>query len=206
MIALAEKSRRKNRNKPSAPSFEQLLPAITKQAIVAFRDTPRCEREELIAEVVANCFVAYVRLIERGLSDVIYPTPLALYAIKQVRSGRRVGTKLNVRDITSGYCQQRKGVRMNRLDHYDRDEGEWLEIVVEDRKATPADIAATRLDFAAWLRTLSHKRRQVAKTLATGESTQAAARKFRISPARISQLRHELRDAWLAFQGELVPA
>jgi hypothetical protein len=206
MIALAEKSRRQKQSKPSAPTFEELLPSITKQASVAFRDSPPCEREEQVAETIANCFVAYVRLVQRGLGHVIYATPLALYAIKQVRAGRRVGTKLNVRDISSPYCQQRKGVRMNRLDHYDVDEGGWQEIVVEDRTATPADVAATRLDFAAWLQTLRRKERRVAELLSTGESTKVAARRFRISPARISQLRREFRNCWLTFQGEPVPA
>ena len=70
MIALAEKSRRKKKGKPPAPTFEELLPSITKQASVAFRDSPPCEREEQVAETIANCFVAYVRLIERGLGHV----------------------------------------------------------------------------------------------------------------------------------------
>ena len=144
MIALAEESRRKKQPKPAAPTFEELLPTITKQASVAFRDSRRCEREEQVAETIANCYVAYVRLVQRGLGDVIFATPLATYAIKQVCAGRRVGSKLNIRDISSAYCQQRKGVRVERLDSYDVDEGGWQEIVVEDRTATPALHAATR--------------------------------------------------------------
>ena len=206
MIALAENSRRKKQSKPPAPTFEELLPSITKQASVAFRDSPPCEREEQVAETIANCFVAYVRLLERGLGNVIFASPLTAYAIKQVHAGRRVGSALNIKDISSTYCQQRKKVRMTRLDHYDVDEGGWLEIVVEDRTATPADVAATRLDFAAWLQTLRRKERRVAELLSTGESTKVAARRFRISPARISQLRRELRNCWLTFQGEPVPA
>ena len=206
MIALAENSRRKKQSKPPAPTFEELLPSITKQASVAFRDSPPCEREEQVAETIANCFVAYVRLLERGLGNVIFASPLTAYAIKQVHAGRRVGSALNIKDISSTYCQQRKKVRMTRLDRYDADEGGWLEIVVEDHRATPADIAATRLDFAAWLQTLRRKERRVAELLSTGESTKVAARRFRISPARISQLRRELRNCWLTFQGEPVPA
>ena len=76
MIALAEKSRRKKQSKPPAPTFEELLPSITKQASVAFRDSPPCEREEQVAETIANCFVAYVRLLERGLGNVIFASPL----------------------------------------------------------------------------------------------------------------------------------
>jgi hypothetical protein len=183
--------------------FEELLPAIKKQARVAFRAQPASEREELVAETIANCFVAYKRLIERGLLDVIYSTPLASYAIKQIRSGRRVGSKLNIRDASSPYCQRNKSVVMDHLDRLDATGGEWREVVVEDKTAGPADIAATRIDFSDWLASLSGKQRRIAKTLATGETTSVAARKFRISRGRISQLRRELMDAWLEFQGEL---
>ena len=67
--------------------FVELLPAIRSQARYAFRAEPPEQREELIAEVVANCWVAFVRLMQRGLEDVIYATPLAQYAIKQLRRG-----------------------------------------------------------------------------------------------------------------------
>ena len=33
-----------------------------------------------------------------------------------------------------------------------------------------------------------------------------AAKKHRVSPGRISQIRRELMDNWREFQGELVPA
>ena len=78
--------------------FLELLPAIDNQARVAFRSEPAERRQDLIAEVIANCWVAFVRLMERGLEDMVYPTPLAQYAIRQVRSGRKVGSQLNVRD------------------------------------------------------------------------------------------------------------
>ena len=86
--------------------FVELLPLIRSQAHVAFRCEPFERRRELVAEVVANCWVAFVRLVERGLESIVYATPLTQFAIKQVRSGRRVGTKLNVRDVTSEYCQR----------------------------------------------------------------------------------------------------
>jgi hypothetical protein len=206
MIALADKKRRTNKNYPSTRAFEKLLPTIEKQASIAFRDSPHSEREEQVAETVANAFCAYQRLVERGKAEIAYATPLAQYAILQVRAGRRVGTKLNVRDVSSPYCQHRKRVRVERLDHYDSEEGGWQEIVVEDRRATPADVAATRIDFATWLRSLRSKHRRIAKTLATGETTTNVARKFRVSQARVSQIRGELRDCWLAFQGEPLPA
>jgi len=183
-------------------AFLEMLPAIQNQAKVAFRDLPVQRQEDLIAEVTANAFVAYTRLVERGLTDIVYPTPLALYAIKQVRSGRRVGVKLNVRDVASRYCQQMKGVTVERLDRFDKETDGWQEIIVEDKSSGPAEIAATRLDFAAWLRTLPQRLRQIAKTLAVGETTGNVARKFRVSPGRVSQVRHELKKSWQAFRDE----
>ena len=109
---------------------------------------------------------------------------------------------MNVNDVSSEYCQLKKGIKLGRLDQFDRDEKAWMEIVVEDRHATPADVAATRLDFAAWLATLSQRDRKLATTLATGESTGNAARQFRVSAGRVSQLRGELKDSWEAFVGE----
>ena len=93
---------------------------------------------------------------------------------------------------------------VQRLDRYDVKDGQWREIVVEDKNATPADIAATRIDFAAWLDTLPRRQRRIAETLATGESTGCTARKFHVSPGRISQLRRKLFDAWREFQGEIL--
>jgi hypothetical protein len=37
--------------------------------------------------------------------------------------------------------------------------------------------------------------------LASGETTSAAAKKFGVTPARISQLRQWLKESWEAFKG-----
>ena len=186
--------------------FLEMLPTIRSVAHYAFRRGRSDQRQELIAEVIANSFVAFVRLVERDKSDLAYPTVLATYGVKQVLSGRRVGSRLNVKDASSPYCQQRKGVRMQQMQRFDPMQGAWREIVVEDGRATPAEVAATRIDFADWLRQLPRFKRNVAKILAIGEGTLAAAQRFRLSKARISQLRSELRTNWEEFQGELIPA
>ncbi len=184
--------------------FLQLLPQIEQQARVAFRGLGSEQRQELIAEVIANAYVAFARLVQRGIEDSIYATPLAQFAIRQVRTGRRVGGKLNVKDVTSVHCQRRKGVQVESLTRYNQRKEQWQELVVEDRTAGPADVAATRIDFGEWLRTLPGKQSRIALLLATGESTSAAARKFGLSPARISQLRRELLDEWNEFHAMAV--
>lgn len=179
-----------------------MLPAIQQHAVHRFRHRPPEECEDLVAEVVALAFLMFARLVERRQAKLGYATPLADYACRQVAAGRRLGSPLNVNDITSTYCQRRKGVSVERLDRYDVQDGEWREIVVEDRQSTPADIAAIRIDFSDWLQTLPRRQRRIAETLAVGETTSRTARMFHISAGRVSQIRRLLYEAWQTFQGE----
>jgi DNA-directed RNA polymerase specialized sigma24 family protein len=166
----------------------------------------RCAlREELIAEVIANAFTAFRRLLEPGKIALAYPTALARFAIRQVREGRRVGSPQNTGDVFSSAPKNRQRIHLQPL-HQRLDGKGWEELLIEDRRSTPAEIAACRLDFRAWLRGLSPKKRAIAARLATGESTNDAAQRLGVSVGRISQLRRELRDSWCAFQGELAGA
>ena len=53
--------------------------------------------------------------------------------------------------------------------------------MVEDRVVGPAEVASTRLDIRAWLKTLPKRDRRLAERLVTGE-TASAGRIFGISP------------------------
>jgi hypothetical protein len=175
--------------------FLAMLPAIRRHLKVEFRHLDPEARAEAVQEGVCNAMTAYVRLHERGEVEKAYPTPLAKYAARQIRDGRKVGGKLNVKDVSSAYCQRLKHVVLERLDRWDREEG-WLEVVVEDRNATPADVARVRLDFNAWLKTLPRRDRKVALDLARGHRTSDVARTYELSDGRISQLRKELHLSW----------
>jgi hypothetical protein len=179
-----------------------MVPAIQRQAQVSFRKVRPELRNEFIEEVIASSFMAYARLFELGKEHLAFPSVLARYAVAQIRAGRRVGSRLRVGDVMSNYSQFRKGFEVQRLDQLDEQEGKWKEILIEDRRAGPAEIAASRIDFANWLRLLPARRRKIALTLASGETTSVVAKKFGVSSARISQLRRWLRESWCAFHGE----
>ena len=201
---IASVKRPKSNRKASArhAEFLTMLPAIRRSAQVSFRKLPPELRHDLIEEVVANSYVAFARLVERGEADRALATPLARYAIAQIRVGRRVGSRLRIGDALSTYAQFRKQFSVERLDQFSEEKGCWGEILVEDKRATPADVAAWRIDFAEWLRRLTARLRKIALALAVGETTSAAARMFGVTPARISQLRQWLKRSWEAFQGE----
>ena len=161
------------------PDFLEMLPAIRRVAGYAFRHLRRAARDDLMAEVIAIAFAAFRRLVERGKAALAYPTVLAKFAIQQVRGGRRLGSQLNIQDVMSPYAQRRKRFTVQSLECRHAS-GRWEELVVEDRRSTPAEIAACRLDFQAWLRRLDRRRRAVAKRLAAGESTGEVAHGYRI--------------------------
>ena len=177
--------------------FLKMLPWIQSQARRAFCRVPAELREELVAEVVAHAVCSFARLAHCGKTSVAYATPLAGYAIQAVRAGRRVGTKSNARDLTS----PTRNYPIESLDTLAFQQGQWCEALVEDRRTTPADIAAARIDVAAWLRSLSRMHRRIATLLARGETGQEVAKQFHVSPARISQIRKCLGDSWERFQG-----
>ncbi len=181
--------------------FLAMLPAIIQHAKIAFRHVRGQDRQDKIQETVANALVAFRRLVQLKKTDLAYPSVLARYAVAQIKDGRLVGGKMNCKDVSSPYCQRVKGVVMERLDHYDPTEQEWSEVVVEGKTAGPADIVRTRIDFSDWLDSLKRRDRRVAEFLANGESTTAAAQRFRVSAGRISQLRKELAENWNRFIG-----
>ena len=179
-----------------------MLPAIQRDAQIAFRRLHPQSREEAVLDVVAYAFVAHVRLIERGLADRAFASALSRFGIAQVRSGRLVGVRLNNQDVMDRSCRQRHHYAVESLDRWDRDAGGWREVLVEDKRSTPAEIAAIRIDLSAWLARLPRRTRAIAQLLATGESTSVVAKRFRVTAGRISQLRRELEALWHQFQGE----
>jgi hypothetical protein len=148
--------------------------------------------------------VAFVRLVELGKAEVAYPTVLARYAVAQIHDGRRVGNRLNVRDVLSPYAQRQKAIHVERLDRFDKDDGQWIEAVVEDLHTPVPDQVAFRCDFPAWLKSLTRRNRRIAEALSLGHTTGDVAKRFGVSPGRISQLRREMHDSWHEFHGERV--
>jgi hypothetical protein len=183
--------------------FLAFLPAIRRHARLSFRNAAPELRQELVQETIANSLANYARLAERGKQDVAFPSALARYAVAQVRAGRRIGNRLQIGDVLSEFAQRKKFFSVERLNYYDGDENCWLEIVVEDRRASPADVAACRIDFASWLTRLPSRLRKMALFLAAGETTSATAKKFGVTPARISQIRQWFKKSWEAFHGEV---
>lgn len=182
--------------------FLRFLPRIQRHARVAFRHLDREAREEATQEVVAYALVTYLRLAEQNRLELAYPAVLAQFGVARVKNGRQVATRLNSRDVLSSYAQQKRGFSVGRLDRFDRNEADWMEVLVEDHRTPVPDQVAFRIDFPAWLESQPPQKRRIAEALAVGHTTGEVAQRYAVSPARVSQLRRELARSWQQFHAE----
>jgi hypothetical protein len=182
--------------------FLDMLPVIRKYADNAFQHLDPEGREDAVQEVVDNALVAFERLVQLGKADLAYPTVLVRHGIAQLRDGRRVGNRRRVGEVLSEYAQRKKGFVVERLDRFHKESGEWLEAIVEDSRTPVPDQVAFRIDFPAWLNSQTKRNRRIAEALAVGSTTSEVARRFKLSPGRISQLRQQFHQSWRGFQGD----
>jgi hypothetical protein len=174
------------------------------------------EKAERIAETLAIAWKWFVRLAQRGKDATHYPSVLATFAARAVNAGRRLCGQLKAKDVLSERAQQRHGFRVEQLPLSTRtchDELNGLggqrhldayEERLQDNTRTPPDEqAAFRLDFPAWLTTRTERDRRIINDMVVGEGTNHLARRFGMSPSRVSQLRREYRDDWRLFIGEI---
>jgi hypothetical protein len=74
-----------------------------------------------------------------------------------------------------------------------------------DNSVTPVpDQVAFRIDFPAWCRTRTERDRRIIHDMACNERTTNLARKYGVSPARISQLRRDYHEEWNRFCADKV--
>jgi hypothetical protein len=176
---------------PPEDRFVSILPRIMRDARCAFRACDRDTREECIAEVVAYAWQSFRDLHSQGRE--IFPSAVAKYAIKRVGESRPFGSASTSQDLASKRCQVKRGIAKTNLGAFACD------LADSAASANPAYAAMMRLDFSAWIDTLSPRERKLALALADGESTSAAARLLKLSAGRISQLRRAFQDSWRAF-------
>jgi hypothetical protein len=201
-------------------AFLSILPRIELHARVYFRGL-RCPhtKADAVQETLALCWKSFVRLVEQGKDPLTFPTTLACYAAKAVKSGRRVCGQEKSKDVLSPSAQQRRGFNVEYLptstrtpqeNRYGLVHGQQMQDGFEERlrdnTQTPVpEQVCFRLDFPAWLETLTGRERRMVREMANNERTQDLSRHFELSPARISQTRRELHNDWSRFCGDYDP-
>ena len=193
--------------------FTAQMPAVEKAVRWAYRRRyrPRSqEYEEALAEALAACWSAWVGLLSRGKDPVeIGVHGIANNAIRYVRNGRKVANRSGGRsamDVHHRKAQAACGFKIEGLDGNGQPAGEpcgeWRDWIAAGNRSTPADQAAFRVDFAAWLSGLPERRRRTAELLGEGFGTLEVAKAVGITAAAVSQARGWLERSWRNYQGE----
>jgi hypothetical protein len=190
--------------------FEAVLPQLDNTIRFHFRHWPRRRRAEAIADARSVCWLAWYGLVLRGQDPLaVGPTGIAYNACRYVKAGRQFGTGTCGRaalDVYHPRVQRRLGFRLISLDRETSEDARqarepWCELLAADNRCNPADEAAFRLDFTAWLEALPPRKRRVAGLLAEGHGTGIVATLLGVTPGAVSQTRAWLHRSWRQFQG-----
>jgi hypothetical protein len=198
--------------------FLQILPRIETHALIRFAFL-RCpgQRDDAVAETVALAWRWFLRLIAQGKDVDEFVMVLADFAVRHVRSGRRLCGQEKAKDVLSVRAQRMKRFRVQSLscstrrsleELHGQPHGQQLidafEERLKDNTHSPVpEQAAFRIDYPRWLSQLPQRNHIIAEDMALECSTLELAVKHQVSPGRISQLRRELHADYRRFHGEL---
>jgi hypothetical protein len=197
--------------------FLAILPRIETHARIRFRYL-RCpgRRDDAIAEVIAVCWKWFLRLDEQDKDIDGFVTAFADYAVRHVRSGRRLCGQVKSRDVCSPTAQRQHAFGVESLDCSTRrdfgalyadprgqDYQDAYEDRLKDNTTTPVpEQVMFRIEFPRWLSRLGRRKREIAEDMTLELGTFQLADKHKVSPGRISQLRREFHTDWQLFCGE----
>jgi len=183
-------------------AFLGQLPRIVAHARFAFRHVACPDaRADRVAETVALAWKSFAALSGRGKDPRTFVSTLALRCSQAVRAGRRLARSESARDALSPVARARHGFTVGRFPPPRGDVPHLAEALADDTRTPVPDQAAFRLDYPRWRAGFLPRARVVLDALAGGERTGDVARRFGISPGRVSQLRRAFADSWRKFHG-----
>jgi hypothetical protein len=186
-------------------AFLAIHPRIVTHARFHFRHF-RClhRQDDAVAETVALAWKWFLRLTRRGKDIRHFVAVFADYAVRAAKNGRRLCGQEKTKDPLSPLAQQRRGFAVQSLPMASSMTGNIFDEALADNTKTPVpDQVGFRLDFPAWRLGRCERDRRLIDDLMVGERALAVARRYGLTPARISQLRRAFHHDWRAFCGEL---
>ncbi len=182
--------------------FLAILPQIERHALFSFRSVKDPGRhDDCVQETPALCWRWCCRLWEQGKDACEFPTTLASYATRHVRSGRSfVGKKTYRNDALSPLAHAIHGFLTQALPSVEAQNGSpWQAALQDNTQSPPDEQAAFRIDFPAFLAAQAERNRRIAEDMMMGDTTRELSDRHGVSQGRISQLRREFHADWRAF-------
>jgi hypothetical protein len=184
--------------------FLRIMPRIELHARIHFRHL-KCpgKRDDAIAEAIAVSWKWFLRIDEQEKDVDEFVSALATYAVRHVRSGRRLCGQERSKDALSPLAQRRHGFLVQALPEHDTspEDNPALAALTDNTITPPPEQAAFRIDYPRWLSSLRERKARIAQDMSLGFTTQELAPMHGVSMGRISQLRGEFHSSWHTFTG-----
>lgn len=161
--------------------LQQFMPVVRKRARVVFRF--HRDRLEKIADAVSVGWQLALTAPESAK-----PSDIAYYACLRVKTGRQF--RQSSRSIEGPNPRRRKKPQREAAD---------VGRVIARGSANPQSVATVIVDYAEWVPTLTPRERGFLEAFLRGDSTKEIAARYKVTAARVSQMRRKLLDYWKAF-------
>jgi hypothetical protein len=158
-----------------------------------FRDYTPEARLEALTNAMALAWQNIMSLVNRGIATEHNITSTFFFALRQARAGRMTKAVKHSRFRELFDHEKRVGHAIVR--------GLNWELFIDPRDSVPV-IVSFKVDTPAWLDSLSEVDRKRALDLATGAKGKDLAARWKVSPARVTQIRNELAASYAAFMGD----
>jgi hypothetical protein len=181
--------------------FLALLPKIEQLGRVYFRHLRcRVQKDDALQEMRALAWKWFLQLARRGKDVRDFLGAFTALVARAVRCGRRVTRSDKPHDVMCWQTQQRRNFAVRSLSDDPELAGHAIHEALQDNTRSPVpDQVSFRIDFPRWRRRRSQRDRRIIDDLMVGERVLDVAKRFGLTPTRISQLRRELHADWESF-------
>ena len=181
---------------------KEILPILSRTVPRVVNPSDCEDPEELIADTLATAAEMLQSLEKAGRK--IPARSVAFYSIQRAKSGRRA-YQSGASDPLSPVFRTRNTSAIIPIDAPISSEGEGAHRAMTDFMASgiedPSETALRRIDWENFLGTLAGRERQILSCIADGWKNMDIAKRFKVTPARITQLKREIAARIKAFMG-----
>jgi hypothetical protein len=164
-----------------------ILPSVRSHARAHVRHLPPSDRDDAMAECIALAW-KYTTAIAKGeKSPADHAGPLAYWAVKKARAGRKVWSAAKPRSVRAMGAGGETGTA--------------IMAALTDERDRPDELVPFKLDASAWLASLSERSCELVNGFTAGNSGKEMAAALGLSQGRICQLRKELAADYAEFVG-----
>ena len=196
--------------------YLSILPRIELHGRIYFRHLDPHRKADAIQEMRALAWKWLLAINRQGKDPAQFMMAFSTYLARAVNSGRRLAGMAKSKDVMNLHAQKCYGFKVETLPQtprtyhdnlYATPKVQELHDAFEERLCdntiTPViDQVQFRIDFPAWLQTLTGRERRMIRGMARNERTLDLSKQFELSPARISQIRREFQIDWNRFIDE----